>query len=83
MFHMMHLIVLYFEVAGVRLRNPMPPRLHIMGLCSLALLCFCAAEHISFIYIYIYMVCTRHFSSAGLVLCNEGGIKFQAISKML
>ena len=31
----------------------------------------------------MYIVCARHVSSAGLVLCNEGGIKFQAISKML
>ena len=37
MFYMMHLIVLYVGVAGVRLRNLVPPQLHIMGLCSLAL----------------------------------------------
>ena len=30
-----------------------------------------------YIYIYIYMVRARHFSSAGPVLRNVGGVKYQ------
>ena len=29
------------------------------------------------IYIYLYMVRARHFSSAGPVLCYVGGVKYQ------
>ena len=31
--------------------------------------------------IYIYMVRARHFSSAGPVLCNVGGVKYHPFLK--
>ena len=34
-----------------------------------------------YIYVYIYMVHARHFSSAGLVLRNVGGVKCQPFLK--
>ena len=35
----------------------------------------------TYIYTYIYMVRARHFSSAGLVVCNVGGVKCQLFLK--
>ena len=34
-----------------------------------------------YIYVYIYMVRARHFSSAGPVVRNVGGVKCQPLSK--